>query len=123
MVSGLRVEDRLVGAENFSPWKARIVLLLKENEIWDVVHQTTANPIVIPAEADVVAYAAFLLDKGCESTAYYSRCGKGSCDSTHPGEGKGLRDVGSIDCTLSEFECKSENGTKRKVEKHPDGQR
>ena len=60
MVSGLRVEDRLVGAENFGPWKSRIVLLLRETEIWDVVHQTTANPIVIPVEADVVAYAAFL---------------------------------------------------------------
>jgi len=26
----LRAKDRLVGAENWSPWKARIVLLLEE---------------------------------------------------------------------------------------------
>lgn len=37
MVSGLRVEDRLDGAGNFCPWKARIMLLLQENELWVVV--------------------------------------------------------------------------------------
>ena len=32
---GLRSEDRLDGAGNFVSWKARIVLLLRENELWD----------------------------------------------------------------------------------------
>ena len=41
MVFGLRVEDGLDGATNFSPWKARISLILEENELWDIVHSTT----------------------------------------------------------------------------------
>ena len=44
MVFGLRVEDMLEGAANFSPWKARISLILEENELWDIVHSTTKNP-------------------------------------------------------------------------------
>ena len=43
------MEDRLDGAGNFIPWKARIMLILEENELWDeVVHNTTAVPIAIP---------------------------------------------------------------------------
>ena len=50
MATGLRLEDRLDGARNFVPWKARLVLILEENELWDeVVHNTTTNPIVVPA--------------------------------------------------------------------------
>lgn len=33
----LRVEDRLEGSDNFGPWKERIMLLLEEVEVWDVV--------------------------------------------------------------------------------------
>jgi hypothetical protein len=33
LVVGLRVEDRLMGVGNWSPWKARIVLILEELEI------------------------------------------------------------------------------------------
>ena len=51
MVFGLRVEDRLEGATNFSPWKARISLILEENEQWDIVHSTTTNPVVVPVDA------------------------------------------------------------------------
>ena len=51
MVFGLRVEDRLDGAANFSPLKARISLILEENELWDIVHSTTTNPVVVPADA------------------------------------------------------------------------
>ena len=51
MVFGLRVEDRLDGAANFSPWKARISLILKENELWDIVHGTSTNLVVVPANA------------------------------------------------------------------------
>ena len=38
--SGLRVEDRLDGGGNWTPWKARIVLLLEECELWQIVEQT-----------------------------------------------------------------------------------
>ena len=58
---GLRTEDRLDGATNFVSWKARILLVLRENELWDeVVNNTTTHPIVIPsATTDLVASVAF----------------------------------------------------------------
>ena len=55
MVFGLRVEDRLEGAANFSPWKARISLILEENELWDIVHGTKTNPVVVPSDATYMA--------------------------------------------------------------------
>ena len=51
MVFGLRVEGRLDGATKFSPWKARISLILEENELWDIVHGTIANRVVVPIDA------------------------------------------------------------------------
>ena len=53
MATGLRVEDRLEGAANFSPWKERIVLILEEYELWDIVEK----PITIPK--DVVPLAEY----------------------------------------------------------------
>jgi hypothetical protein len=47
LVAGLRVEDRLAGVVNWSPWKARIVLILEELELWDIVE----NPVVPPTDA------------------------------------------------------------------------
>ena len=48
---------KIEGAANFSPWKARISLILEENELWDIVHGTTTNPVVVPADAiDKVAF-------------------------------------------------------------------
>jgi hypothetical protein len=44
MATGLRFEDQLEGASNFSPWKERIALLLEENEIWDIVEKTQTLP-------------------------------------------------------------------------------
>jgi len=44
MLIGLRVEDRLVGARNFGPWKEKIMLLLKEVEVWDVVEVAMQAP-------------------------------------------------------------------------------
>ena len=44
MVTGVRLEDRLDGAGNFVPWKARIVLILEENELWnEVVNNTDSS--------------------------------------------------------------------------------
>ena len=51
IVFGFRVEDRLEGVANFSPWKAIISLILEENELWDIVHSTTTNLVVVPADA------------------------------------------------------------------------
>ena len=60
MATRLRLEDRLDGAGNFVPWKARLVLILEENELWDeVVHHTTSNPIVLPSSTDAQALYAF----------------------------------------------------------------
>ena len=57
------MEDRLDGAGNFVPWKARIVLILEENELWDeVVDNTTAVPIVVPPSTDAAALTAFNKD-------------------------------------------------------------
>ena len=60
MATGLRMEDRLDGAGNFVPWKVRIVLIFEENELWDeVLHNTTAVPIVVPHSTDAAALTAF----------------------------------------------------------------
>ena len=60
MATRLRMEDRLDGARNFVPWKAKIVLILEENELWDeVVHNTTTVSIVFPPTTDAVALFAF----------------------------------------------------------------
>ena len=54
------MEDRLDGVGNFVPRKARLVLILEENELWDeMVNNTTTNPIVVPASTDAQALFAF----------------------------------------------------------------
>ena len=57
---GLRTEDRLDGTANFVSWKARILLVLRENELWEeVVRNTTTNPVTIPPSTDAILLAAF----------------------------------------------------------------
>ena len=51
MATGIRIEDRIDGAINFSLWKARIVLILQENELLDIVNSTHAHPITVPTIA------------------------------------------------------------------------
>ena len=51
MATDLRIEDRLDGALNFSPWKARIVLTLQNSELWEIVNNTITNPMTIPTDA------------------------------------------------------------------------
>jgi hypothetical protein len=43
-VSQMRVEDRLTGASNWSPWKARLIFVLEDLELWDIVQV----PVVVP---------------------------------------------------------------------------
>jgi hypothetical protein len=42
--TSLRFEDRLDGASNFLPWKARVTLLLKENDLWEIVDKVVPSP-------------------------------------------------------------------------------
>jgi hypothetical protein len=45
--SQMRVEDRLAGASNWSPWKAKIVFILEDLELWDIVELPIAVPPAI----------------------------------------------------------------------------
>ena len=57
---GLKTEDRLDGAANFFSWKYRILLVLKENELWEeVVRNTTTNTITITPSTNAALLAAF----------------------------------------------------------------
>lgn len=47
---GLRVEDRLDRGGNWTPWKAKIVLLLEENELWEIVE----SAVTLPTEESAV---------------------------------------------------------------------
>ena len=51
MTAGFRIEDRLDEGVNFIPRKARIVLILQENELWDIVNSTQAHPVTVPTVA------------------------------------------------------------------------
>jgi hypothetical protein len=42
--TSLRFEDRSDGASNFMSWKARVTLLLEENDLWDLVDQVITPP-------------------------------------------------------------------------------
>ena len=57
MAAGILWEDRLQGVINFSPWKARIILLFKENDLWDIFESTLAKSVVVPiVAADLTAF-------------------------------------------------------------------
>jgi hypothetical protein len=47
-IISVKVEDRLEGVSNFLPWKATLILLMKEQELWDVV--TSGIPAPVPAQ-------------------------------------------------------------------------
>jgi hypothetical protein len=51
----LRVEDRLDGAVKFGAWKERMILLLKENYLWDIVENSTTHPMVVATNATLLA--------------------------------------------------------------------
>jgi hypothetical protein len=47
--SQMRVEDRLAGASNWSSWKARMVFVLEDLELWDIVEAVVpAIPVTAP---------------------------------------------------------------------------
>jgi hypothetical protein len=45
MVNKLKIEDRLEGATNFHAWKARVLLLLEDNDLKEYVEGMVASPI------------------------------------------------------------------------------
>lgn len=47
MATRLRVEDRLDGQVNFGAWEERIISVLDEVDVWDIVEKT----VVIPTDA------------------------------------------------------------------------
>ena len=51
----MRVEDRLARANNCSPWKARIVFVLENLKLWDIVQTVVPIPLAI----DLVLLAKF----------------------------------------------------------------
>ena len=55
MATSLRVEDRLDVSLNFSPWKERIKLLLREMELWNIVYGTQAKLVIVPTTAAELA--------------------------------------------------------------------
>jgi hypothetical protein len=42
--ASLKFEDILDGASNFLSWKARVTLLLEENDLWDIIKDVVATP-------------------------------------------------------------------------------
>jgi hypothetical protein len=49
--SQMHVKDSLAGARNWSPWKARIVFILEDLELWDIVE---VHVVVPPATAPIL---------------------------------------------------------------------
>jgi hypothetical protein len=48
-ISQMRAEDRLAGASNWSSWKARMVFVLEDLELWDIVEAVVpAIPVTAP---------------------------------------------------------------------------
>jgi hypothetical protein len=54
MATGLRVENRLDGATNFGAWKERMIFLLQENELWEIVENNATHPVVVPTDATLL---------------------------------------------------------------------
>jgi hypothetical protein len=53
--SQMRVEDRLAGTSNWSSWKARMVFVLEDLELWDIV-EAVVPPIPVTAPVLVAEY-------------------------------------------------------------------
>jgi hypothetical protein len=53
--STMRVEDRLDGASNWSPWKAMIFFVLEDLKLWDMVEA----PVVVPPSTAPILSAEF----------------------------------------------------------------
>jgi hypothetical protein len=45
-MSQMRAEDRLAGANNWSPWKTRLIFVLEDLELWHIVQALVVVPPV-----------------------------------------------------------------------------
>jgi hypothetical protein len=63
-VSQMRVEDRLAGASNWSPWKTRIIFVLEDLELWDMVQ---APVLILPAPAPSLLLDAYFRKKNTKA--------------------------------------------------------
>ena len=46
MVASIRFEDRLDGISNYLQWKVQMLVVLKENKIWNYVNYVVATPTI-----------------------------------------------------------------------------
>jgi hypothetical protein len=53
-IISVKVEDRLDGVSNFLPWKARLTLLMKEQDLWDIM----TSGILAPTPAQTAMQGA-----------------------------------------------------------------
>jgi hypothetical protein len=67
-VSQMRVEDRLAGASNWSPWKTRIIFILEDLELWDIVQALVVIP---PAPAPSPLLDAYFRKKNTKVKQKY----------------------------------------------------
>jgi hypothetical protein len=51
----MRANDRLAGFSNWSPWKTRLIFVLEDLELWDIVQA----PVVVPPVTAFVLVAEF----------------------------------------------------------------
>jgi hypothetical protein len=50
----LRFEDRLDGASNFLSWKARVTLILKEHDLWEITEKVVPTLTDAKEKEDLV---------------------------------------------------------------------
>jgi hypothetical protein len=74
MVNTLNIEDKLEGVTNFCAWKARVLLLLEENDLKEYVEGEVVSP-TDPRELTT--------HKKKEGQTCVARIHKGSLDYSH----------------------------------------
>jgi hypothetical protein len=45
--TSLIFDEKLYGASNYLSWKAKVTLLLEENNIWDIIEKVVTPPIYL----------------------------------------------------------------------------
>jgi hypothetical protein len=53
MAASIRFEDRLDGISNYLQWKVRLLVVVKENKIWNYVDYVVVDPIIDPIALDL----------------------------------------------------------------------
>jgi hypothetical protein len=79
--SQMRVEDRLAGTSNWSSWKARMIFVLEDLELWDIVEA------VVPPIPHCSRLGGRIQEKEQQGEEDYFRCNPGSHYTPCDGEG------------------------------------